>query len=232
VKIGGFQKISLIDYPAQICAIVFTQGCNFRCPYCHNPELVDPGRYGEVLPEEEILAFLEKRRGKLDAVTVTGGEPTLQADLGRFLGTLKDMGYLIKVDTNGSLPDVLQDLINLKVVDYWAMDVKGPLKKYGQIASAKVETARIRRSIELIQASGSPYEFRTTVVRSQLTRQDLIAAARLLGKPDRYILQPFSAQKVLDPRFLSEGSYTQEEFLAIRAALQKQCPQVEVRSAA
>ncbi len=111
MKIGGLQKISLIDYPGRISAIVFTQGCNFRCPYCHNPELVDPAQYGPILPEEEVFSFLEKRRGKLDAVTVTGGEPTLQPDLDRFLQEIKGMGYLTKVDTNGSNPDVLERLI-------------------------------------------------------------------------------------------------------------------------
>ena len=110
MKIGGLQRVSLNDYPGKICATVFTQGCNFRCPYCHNPELVDPGRYGPVLPEEDVLSFLDKRRGKLEAVTVTGGEPTLQKDLEKFLGELKNMGYLVKVDTNGSNPDTLSTL--------------------------------------------------------------------------------------------------------------------------
>lgn len=230
VKIGGFQKVSLIDYPGKISAIVFTQGCNFRCPYCHNPELVDPDRYGALIAEDEILSFLKKRRGKLDAVTVTGGEPMLQPDLGRFLETVKGMDYFIKVDTNGSFPDVLEGLIRLKLVDYWAMDVKGPLKKYGQITAVKVEKDKILRSIEIIKSSSSRYEFRTTVVQSQLNRQDLISTARLLNQPNLYVLQPFSAQKTLDQKFISEKSYLSEEFAEICEALRKTCPRVEVRS--
>jgi pyruvate formate lyase activating enzyme len=230
VKIGGFQKVSLIDCPGKISSIVFTQGCNFRCPYCHNPELVDPGRYGELIAEDEILAFLEKRRGKIDAVTVTGGEPMLQHDLGRFLETVSGMDYFIKVDTNGSCPDVLENLIRLKLVDYWAMDVKGPFKKYRQITASKVETEKILRSIELIRSSQSRYEFRTTVVRSQLNHRDLISTARVLNKPDLYVLQPFNARKTLEKRFLSEKSYSPEEFSKIRGALQKICTRVDVRS--
>jgi len=229
VKIGGFQKVSLIDYPGKISAIVFTRGCNFRCPYCHNPELVDPDRYGALVAEEEILAFLEKRRGRLDAVTVTGGEPMLQAHLVRFLTTVREMDYFIKVDTNGSFPHVVENLIRLKLVDYWAMDVKGPLNKYGKITATAVDTSNVLKSIELIKSSGSDYEFRTTVVKSQLSRRDLNSTARMLGKPNLYILQPFNACKTLDQEFLAEESYSREEFTEICRSLGKTCARVEVR---
>lgn len=220
MKIGGLQKISLIDYPGQISAIVFTQGCNFRCPYCHNPELVDPAQYGPILSEEEVISFLEKRRGKLDAVTVTGGEPTLQPDLDRFLQEIKGMGYLTKIDTNGSNPDVLERLIRGRLVDYLAMDVKGPLQKYERIANVKVKTAKIRRSIELIASSGIEHEFRTTVVRSQLDKEDLIGIAKLL-KRGLYVLQPYVPVKCLDNEFLMESSYSAEEFSEIQRSIQK-----------
>jgi pyruvate formate lyase activating enzyme len=228
MKIGGLQKISLIDYPGRISAIVFTQGCNFRCPYCHNPELVDPARYGPVLPGEEVISFLEKRRGKLDAVTVTGGEPTLQPDLDRFLQKMKGMGYLTKLDTNGSNPDVLERLIRGRLVDYIAMDVKGPLKKYERIANVKVKTAMIRRSIELIAASGIEHEFRTTVVRSQLDNEDLITTAELLKK-GLYILQSYVPAKSLDHQFLTEKSYSHEEFAEIRKKLESDRLRVFIR---
>ncbi|OQX50761.1 MAG: anaerobic ribonucleoside-triphosphate reductase activating protein [Candidatus Cloacimonas sp. 4484_209] len=133
MKIGGFQKVSLIDYPGKICAIVFTRGCNFRCPYCHNPELVLPENYSPLIPEEEIFSFLEKRRGKLDAVEITGGEPTLQEDLTEFIRKIKEMGFLVKLDTNGSFPSVLEKVIYSGLVDYIAMDVKAPLEKYRQV---------------------------------------------------------------------------------------------------
>lgn len=137
MQIGGLQKFSLLDYPGKISAVVFTQGCNFRCPYCHNPELVDPARYQECLPEEEIFSFLETRRGKLEAVTVTGGEPTLQKSLAPFLRRIKDMGFLVKLDTNGSRPDVLEELLRQKLIDYIAMDIKAPLEKYEAVTGWK-----------------------------------------------------------------------------------------------
>jgi pyruvate formate lyase activating enzyme len=228
MKIGGLQKISLIDYPGRISAIVFTQGCNFRCPYCHNPELVDPAQYGPILSEEEVISFLEKRRGKLDAVTVTGGEPTLQPDLDRFLQEIKGMGYLTKIDTNGSNPDVLERLIRGRLVDYLAMDVKGPLQKYERIANVKVKTAKIRRSIELITASGIEHEFRTTVVRSQLDNEDLIATSELLKK-GLYVLQSFVPAKSLDHEFLTEISYSPEEFADIQKKLESKRLRVFIR---
>ena len=228
MKIGGLQKISLIDYPGRISAIVFTQGCNFRCPYCHNPELVDPAQYGPILSEEEVISFLEKRRGKLDAVTVTGGEPTLQPDLDRFLQEIKGMGYLTKIDTNGSNPDVLERLIRGRLVDYLAMDVKGPFRKYERITNVKVNTAEIRRSIELITASGIEHEFRTTVVRSQLDNEDLIATAELLKK-GLYVLQSFVPAKSLDHKFLTEISYSPEEFADIQKNLESKHLRVLIR---
>jgi pyruvate formate lyase activating enzyme len=229
MKIGGLQRVSLNDYPGKICATVFTLGCNFRCPYCHNPELVDPGRYGPVLLEEDVLSFLDKRRDKLEAVTVTGGEPTVQKDLEKFLGELKDMKYLVKVDTNGSNPDALSILIDRKLVDYIAMDIKGPLKKYGQMAAVKVDVSRIRKSVQLITTSGIEHEFRTTVVRSQLGLEDLMSMAKIIKQARLYVLQSFVAGKTMDSVFLSETSYTPEEFSTIRKVLEKNGLSVIVR---
>lgn len=228
MKIGGLQKTSLIDYPGRISAIVFTQGCNFRCPYCHNPELVDPTKYGPVLPEAEVLSFLERRRGKLEAVTVTGGEPTLHADLEEFLQQIKKMGYLVKVDTNGSNPAMLERLIRGRCVDYLAMDLKGPLHKYRQITNTEVDAAKILRSIELIASSGIDHEFRTTVVRSQLDQEDLIATAKLL-KRGLYVLQPYVPVKCLDSAFLNEESYSADEFSKIRFNIKKKQLRVVTR---
>jgi len=219
MKIGGLQKISLIDYPGQISAIVFSQGCNFRCPYCHNPELVDPAQYGPTLPDEEAISFLEKRRGKLDAVTVSGGEPTLQPDLVLFLQKLKRMGYLTKIDTNGSNPDVLEGLIRGRLVDYIAMDVKGPLPKYERIVHARVDTAKIRKSINLITASEIEHEFRTTVVHSQLDREDLIAVAKLVKRAKLFVLQTFVTGKTLSGELLAEKSYSPEDVSAVQKSL-------------
>jgi len=229
MKIGGLQKFSLIDYPGRISAIVFTQGCNFRCPYCHNPELVDPAQLGPLLPENEVIAFLEKRRGKLDAVTVTGGEPTLQPDLDRFIKTIRGMGYLTKIDTNGSNPDVLESLIHGRLVDYVAMDVKGPLRKYARIARVKVDTAKIQKSIDLITSSGIEHEFRTTVVRSQLNNEELIAIAKLLKKARLYVLQSFVPIKTLCPDFLAEPPCSSEDLSAVQKYLTGKHPLTVLR---
>ena len=152
--IGGFQPFSLIGYPGKISAIVFTQGCNFRCPYCYNPELVDPKLFAHPIPEADIFAFLETRRGKLDAVEITGGEPTLQPDLIDFISKTKALNFLVKLDTNGSNPEILRELIELDIVDYLAMDVKAPLERYPEITNSKLDPAKIKYSIELIMHAG------------------------------------------------------------------------------
>ena len=169
MKIAGFQKFSLIDYPGGVSGVVFTQGCNFRCPYCHNPELVDPRRFVGSIPAEDILGFLEDRRGKLDAVTITGGEPTLQGDLPVFIKEIKDMGFLVKIDTNGSMPTMLARLLAGGLVDYVAMDLKGPLERYPTLVGAAVNRRDLEESIALLGDAGLPHEYRTTLEASLLT---------------------------------------------------------------
>ena len=229
MEIGGLQRVSLIEYPHRICAVIFTRGCNFRCPYCHNPELVDPNLYASLIPEGEVYSFLEKRRGKLDAVTITGGEPTLQADLARAVRRMKDMGYRVKVDTNGSRPDIVEELTRDHLVDYIAMDIKGPLHKYRSLAGVDISVSDIRRSIETIAASGIEYEFRTTVARSMLTERDLNEIGKLIRGARLYVLQRFVPAKVLDQRFLSQTTFTEEEFTAVRRKLEKRISRVAVR---
>jgi len=209
--IGGFQKFSLIDYPAKICAIVFTQGCNFRCPYCHNPELVDPKKFGIELKEDEILSFLDRRKGKLDAVTITGGEPLLQSDLSAFLSAIKRLGYLVKLDTNGSFPSRLKKIIELKSVDYLAMDIKTSLDKYHQVIKAKIDTRKILDSIRLIMDSGLDYEFRTTIVKALFEKDDFYKIGQLIKNARLYVLQKFVPSKTLDDTFLDMKSCTDEE---------------------
>ncbi len=214
--IGGFQKFSLIDYPEKICAIIFTQGCNFRCPYCHNPELVDPRKFTSPISEKEIFSFLETRKSQLDAVEVTGGEPTLQKDLLDFLKRIKEMGFLVKLDTNGSLPNIIQEALEKKVVDYLAMDVKAPLEKYQTVTASKVDPAKIKESIHLIMKSGLDYEFRTTVIESLLTNEDIIEIARLISGAKLYVLQEFVATKTLQKEFIKKKSKTTEELEKLR----------------
>lgn len=218
--IGGLQKFSLIDYPEKICAIVFTQGCNFRCGYCHNPELSECKNFKEIIPEKEVFDFLKNRKGKLDAVTVTGGEPTLQPDLLKFLRKIKKMGFLVKLDSNGSNPDVLEKVIKEKLADYIAMDIKAPLKKYKDIVNFSIDTERIKRSIELIKSSGIDYEFRTTVVRSQLNINDLSNIGKLIEGSKLYALQKFIPTKMLNKDFVNEHSYSDLEFEGIKGIME------------
>jgi len=227
--IGGFQKFSLIDYPGKICAIVFTQGCNFRCPYCHNPELVDPKLFLPPIPEEEIFSFLEKRRGKLDAVEITGGEPTLHSDLLEFIGKIKNMGFLVKLDSNGTNPDVIEKAIRNKLVDYLAMDVKAPLDKYRETTGVDVDVDKIKRNIELIMNSGVDYEFRTTIVKSLLSREDILKIGELIKGAKLYILQKFVPSKTLNPKFLDEDTYTDEEFEQLKIKMEKYVDRCIVR---
>lgn len=210
--IGGLQKFSLIDYPGKISAIVFTRGCNFRCPYCHNPELVDPQRYAKPWQEEEFWAFLQSRTQKLDAVVVTGGEPTLQEDLQPFLESIRKMGFLIKLDTNGSNPDVLKDLLSANLVDYIAMDIKAPLEKYSEVAKVSIDKTDIEESIDLIKQSNVDHEFRTTIAKNVLSKEDVVNIAKMLQGEKLYILQRCVPTKILDPLFLAQFEpYTHEE---------------------
>ena len=229
MKIGGLQRVSLIDYPGQISAVVFSQGCNFRCSYCHNPELVEPTLYDQCLPEEDFFSFLNSRKEKLDGVTITGGEPTLQQDLISFIKNIKKMGFLVKIDTNGSFPDILAKLIKDKLVNYIAMDIKAPLEKYPAIAGAYINKDMIKRSIETVMLSGIEYEFRTTVVKSQLTEKDISSIGRLIKNACTYVLQPFIPSKALDGKFLGETSYPYEEFEKIRKRLEKYISRVLIR---
>jgi pyruvate formate lyase activating enzyme len=196
--IGGLQKFSLADFPGLISAIVFTRGCGFRCPYCHNPELVDPPRYADEIPMAELDDFLRSRTGKLHGVVVTGGEPTVHEDLPAFLGRLKDLGYEVKLDTNGTNPRMLQGLLTDRLVDFVAMDIKAPPALYEQTVNAPVKVEDILYSIELIRGSGLPHEFRTTWVPALLTEIDIRAIAQLVKGCDCYILQPFRPGKMLD----------------------------------
>lgn len=193
--IGGFQKFSLIDYPGKTCAIVFTIGCNFRCSYCHNPELVYPELSPKPIPEKDIFSFLEKRKDKLDAVTVTGGEPALQPDLLDFILKIRKKGFLIKLDSNGSNPEMLEKVLSSRAVDYIAMDVKAPLEKYPAITNSGIDINKIRRSIELVMNSNINYEFRTTVAASQLDENDIIKIGQLIEGAKLYVLQKYVPAK-------------------------------------
>lgn len=218
MQIGGFQKISLIDYPGKIAAVIFTQGCNFRCPYCHNPELVLPSYFQQTIDEDEVIDFLLKRKGMLQGVVISGGEPTVQKDLIPFLGKIRNMGYDIKLDTNGSHPEVLRKCIDGHMVNYIAMDIKAPLKRYADLAGVKVNTDHIQESIQMIIHSDVEHCFRTTILRSLLSEDDLLEISMLVKKAKQYQVQNFTYQKtILDPILLDRPTYSEEEFLQLRS---------------
>ena len=189
MRIGGLQKFSFIDYPGKTAAIVFTQGCNFKCSYCHNPQLVYPSLFQVSIPEEEIFAFLESRKNQLDGVVITGGEPTLQSDLIEFITKVKDMGFLIKLDTNGSNPQVLEQIIKQKLVNFIAMDIKAPFDKYNSVCCVPVNIDNIKLSINLIKKSGIKFLFRTTYDKTKLFDKDIQTMTDFLNVAGFYKIQ-------------------------------------------
>ncbi len=213
MQIGGIQKFSTVDYPGYVVAGVFTIGCNMRCGYCHNPELVLPEQYAGAIPAHEVLTFLHTRRGLLDGVAISGGEPTMQPDLPQFIRQVKAMGFRVKLDTNGTNPSVLRQLINEKLVDFIAMDIKGPLEKYVAIAARPVDLAAIQESIGLIKTID--HEFRTTIVDSQLCVEDFEAIGRLVAGAKRFALQAFRPGHTVSPSFAGAKSF---DASAMRAA--------------
>ena len=190
--IHGIQKLTLVDYPGHPAAILFTGDCNFRCPFCQNAPLVLSSSSEPLIADEEIFSFLTKRKGMLDGVVVTGGEPTLQRDLIPFLGRLKTLGYLVKLDTNGYRPDVLEKAMESGYVDYVAMDIKTSLDEYPVVAGIKnLDVSRIERSVELLKTGAVDYEFRTTVVEPLHHKENFEKIGELLKGCRRYYLQSF-----------------------------------------
>lgn len=213
----AYQKTTLLDYPGHVAATVFTGGCNFRCPFCHNsPLALDPVNEANC-STEEFLHFLEKRKSILTGVCVTGGEPTLQADLPDFLRDIKDLGYLVKLDTNGYLPVVLEHLLEKKLIDYVAMDIKASPEKYALVTGVPgLDFSRIQASIELLKEASIPHEFRTTVVREYHEKADFLEIAKLLSPESLYFLQSFrDSENVMQKDLHSHSKETLEEILAL-----------------
>jgi pyruvate formate lyase activating enzyme len=203
MEILGQIKSSFIDYPGKICTVLFTGGCNFRCGYCHNPDIVN--RTVRTLDQNEILKFLDKRKKYLDGVCISGGEPTLQKELYEFIQEIKSLGYLVKLDTNGTRPEVISRLLEGKMLDYIAMDVKGPLHKYQQIVEISVDTEIIKESIQLLINADIDYEFRTTIHKEILREEDLLQIAKLIQNAKRYSIQNI---KISGPLLNKENTYT------------------------
>ncbi len=214
MKIGALQKFSLIDYPNEICAIIFTVGCNFRCPYCHNPELVTGSTNG--IEEKELFEFLKKRTGRLTAVSITGGEPTIHKDLPVVIKKIKELGYKVKLDTNGTNPDAIDELIGFSLIDYIAMDIKAPFEKYDRVTNVKCKIDDIRRSIDIIKKSNINYEFRTTVVEGLLSKEDVLKIAKSIKGAKVYFIQRFIPSKTLNKAYMNKSSITNDELDEIK----------------
>lgn len=222
--IGGIQKTTLVDFPNKVAAIVFTQGCNFRCGYCHNPSLLSKSHSeldSESFTKENFFAFLKTRIGKLDGVVITGGEPTLQSGLYNFIKEIKQMGFEVKLDTNGANPNVVERLINDNLLNYIAMDIKAPLNKYDLITNTNINKDNILQTIKLIKNSKIDYEFRTTVIKSQLSFDDFEKIGQIIKGAKRYYLQKFVSSEILDKNLKNAKTYTDQEFKTLCQNLKK-----------
>lgn len=235
MKIGGFQKVTLVDFPAHIAAIVFVKECNFRCPFCFNRELI----LGNLptISQPSVLSFLKKRKKVLDGVVITGGEPTIQPDLEKLIKKIKKLGYKIKLDTNGALTDVLQRLIKKKLVDYVALDFKAPLDEVYSKAVGKDEfnPESIVASIKLLLKAKIPFELRTTVVPGIHDKKTLAKIARQLKKvvgrrKIKWFLQDFKPISCLDPEYEKRKPYSQEKMREFLKAVRWHFPETELRA--
>jgi pyruvate formate lyase activating enzyme len=235
VVIKGIQKTTFVDYPGKIAATVFTWGCNFRCVFCHNSSLVDidKGKELPIIPEAEIIAYLKGRTHQLEGVCISGGEPTIHPDLPEFISQVKALGYSIKLDTNGTNPQMLEALLRDGLLDYIAMDIKGPIGLYSQIVNREVNEADILRSIDIIRDSKVQYEFRTTVLPTFHHDADIDNVGCMLRGAQHYSLQQFRASEgVLNPAFHLAESYTKLELTAMARKFEPFVKKVTVRGIA
>jgi len=232
MKIAGYQKLTLIDYPGKLATTVFTVGCNFRCPFCHNPELVLPAQYvspSESVTEEEFMGFLKKRKGLLEGVCITGGEPTIQPDIMDFIDKIKKIGYEIKLDTNGARPDILKKIIDKRNIDFISMDIKSSRENYSQLAGVKLDIDRINLSVNLIRNSRIDYEFRTTAVPGMHTEKDFEKISDWLKGAKKYCLQEYRDIKILNPKLKKVTKGKSLDLEKIKEKIENNFGKVEVR---
>lgn len=226
MKISGLQKLTLLDFPAKMACTVFTYGCNFRCGFCHNALLVTQEN-SDSISEDEFFAFLKKRQGILEGVCISGGEPTLHSELKEFIIKIKAMGYSVKLDTNGSRPDILKELIDEKLIDYVAMDIKNSIEKYSMTCGCETDVSLIKESVSIIINSGIDHEFRTTAVREYHTAEDFEAIALWLEGQSKYFLQHFEDSGNLISDNLSPLS--KEEMATLADNIRNKLPNVALR---
>ncbi|MDR2353471.1 MAG: anaerobic ribonucleoside-triphosphate reductase activating protein [Deltaproteobacteria bacterium] len=221
MRLGGLLKLSTLDYPRRLSAVIFTQGCNFHCPYCQNPDLTSPS--GELLDEVGVLAFLEKRKSHLDGVVLSGGEPTLQGDLPHFLKKIKSLGYPIKLDTNGSRPEMVKELLEKRLIDYVALDLKDNPENYSPALAPPAESQPVLSTLQILKEFGLPHEYRTTLVRPFVTFESFKAIASHAAGEYPLYLQLYRGKRVLNPKFMERfpnqpEAENLEEFCSIASA--------------
>lgn len=228
IKIHGLNKTTLLDYPGHVAATVFLGRCNFRCPFCQNGDLVINPESQPLIGKEEVFAFLKKRKGILTGICITGGEPTLEEELESFTAEIKELGYLVKLDTNGYRPEVLKNLLQKKLLDYIAMDIKNSMEHYAETAGLQhLDTEKIRESIRLIMNSGIPYEFRTTVVKELHKEADIAAIGAEIKGAEAYFLQAYQeSDRVLEAGF---HAYEKAEMEKMAERARAFVPEVKLR---
>ncbi|WKZ31064.1 MAG: anaerobic ribonucleoside-triphosphate reductase activating protein [Candidatus Dojkabacteria bacterium] len=229
--IAGLEKLTLLDYPGRLSAIIFTYGCNMVCSYCHNPELV-VGKLNRkaIYSEDEVLKFLETRVGKLDAVTITGGEPTMHKDLPQFIKKVKELGFELKLDTNGSFPKIVAAIAETGLVDYWAMDVKYAEELYSQGLNGGQMITGINESIQTIMNCGAEYEFRTTYIRSLHNDESVEKIGQMVNGAKSYYIQNFRPGKTIDPSLTGKESFKPNELEHFAQIMRNYVDRVEIRA--
>ena len=226
--IHGLQKLTLLDYPGHVACTVFTAGCNFRCPFCHNAGLVTHIDKNSTIPEEEFFSFLKKRQGILDGVCITGGEPLMMPDIVPFIESIKSLGYKVKLDTNGTFFDRLSEIIGKGLVDYVAMDIKNSPEKYPLTAGiASVDIEAVKNSVALLEKSNTDHEFRTTVVRELHTTEDMAEIGKWLSGTKKYFLQGFKDSGDLIGQNYS--AYSKDEMAKLLDIIRVSVPFAEIR---
>ncbi len=229
MQIKGYIGTSLVDYPGNIASVVFTGGCNFRCPFCYNVDLVLHPNDIPDIAEDEIFNSLKERRGFIDGLVITGGEPTLQKDLPDFIRQVKDLGLVVKLDTNGSHPRMLERILRERLVDFVAMDYKAPLGQYDELTGVDVDVEAIRLSAELLKSSYVDYEFRTTIHPSLIHPDDILQIAREIRGAKAYIVQPFYLTNCLDPTLCIPPDGFVTEFEEALQSVQSYFGRVQIR---
>ena len=229
-SIKGLQKTTLVDFPPYVACTLFISSCNFRCNFCQNPELVNDSKDIKEISEQEIFDFLDKRNNVLDAVCITGGEPLLYKNLKNFIGQIKEHGFKVKLDTNGTIPSLLKELVDEGLVDYVAMDIKTSLDGYDKAAGVKVDKEKIKESVKLLMENKVDYEFRMTVVPGLVDKEDIEKIGEWLKGADKFFIQQFRNKSCLDKSFEKIKPFSEDKLKEFKEVLDKHIDKVEVRA--